>query len=545
MVTPGGTSEETKLSISFTGEQLADFLTYNQLELEVYLPENNELNPNRFFLGMADVGGAWTWVDGVFSETAAQPGWNTVAYRLSSSMRRLNADHRYTLYFSFFNDGSGKLPLTEPFYLGSIYMTTALEDTAADDAYRQEVNSLLGMDDAAFIDAVSRKTFDYFWHEVNPANGLIRDRSTEDSAASIAAVGFGLAAIPIGVDRGWISYDDGYQRALTTLQTFLNGGVQGQHGFFFHFVNMQTGEQAYGSELSSIDTALLIAGARVSGQYFAGTEVQTSADQLYANVEWDWMLGGGGMLKMGWNVDSGFITSEWDHFDESMILYTLAIGSRTHPIPAETWLRWRRPVNVTRGYIYLPGEPLFVYQYPLAFLNLKGKEDAFANYFNNTVMACERNRQFAIDQSANYTTYQGGVWGLSASDGPFGYQAYGAAGSNHDGTVAPYASAACLPFTPDISLAGMRAILIKYGVKAWREYGFVSGINEDEDWYSRDFIGIDEGDILLMLANAQDGFVWNLFMQDTAVQNALVAMGFVDSAGDYAVTPAYLSRVTG
>jgi len=547
MITPSGTSQETKIAVPLTGADLAEWADSTTLELSITLPEENALNPNTFFLGMADVsGGAFAWVAGVFGEAQAASGWTQVVYPLDPAMRDLIPDHDYMLFFSFFNDNGGvKTALSEPFYLGNMYLIAAPEDVSADEPYRQEVDVLLGMDDEEFVDAVARETFDFFWLEANPENGLIKDRSTPDAVASIAAVGFGLAAIPIGVDRGWISYDEGYERALTTLQTFISGGVQGERGFFYHFVSMETGERAWSSELSSIDTALLVAGALVAGGFFEGTEVQTLADQLYANVEWDWMAGGSDFLKMGWKPDTNFINASWDHFDESMILYVLAIGSPTHPIPAESWDLWRRPVRVNGGYIYLPGEPLFVYQYPLAFLNLHGLEDHYANYWNNTTLACERNHQFSMDSSEHFATYQNGVWGLSASDGPFGYRAYGASEVNHDGTVAPYAAAACLPFTPEIALEGMRAVMSEYGALAWREYGFVSAINEDENWYSRDHIGIDQGDILLMLANAQDSFVWDLFMANPNIQNALDVMGFVESSGDYAITPAYLTEVTG
>jgi hypothetical protein len=197
-------------------------------------------------------------------------------------------------------------------------------------------------------------------------------------------------------------------------------------------------------------------------------------------------------------------------------------------------------VNLQGEYIYLLAEPLFIYQYPLAYLDLRGQEDAFANYFNNTLRACERNRQFAADNEATFTTYAGGIWGISASDGPSGYRAYGATGGNHDGTIAPYASIACLPFMPEASVEAMRAMLTKYGTKVWGEYGFVSAINEDRDWYSAEHIGIDQGDILLMITNYQDGLVWDLFMQNEHVQPALASVGFVESTGDYAVTPAYL-----
>jgi hypothetical protein len=554
-IVPSGNADETKLSYPVSGNNLQVWLTYGQLELEVYLPEENTLNPNTFFLGLAEITTEWRWAGGLFGVPSGDRGWIRVVFPVNTVFRQLNANGAYLMYISSFHQDANrdKRMLNEPFYLGSIHLVPAekpalsesAQETEADDTYRQEVAILLNMDDETLIDAIARETFDYFWFEVNPANGLIKDRSTPDSVSSIAAVGFGLAALPIGIDRGWISYEEGYQRALITLKTFTSGGAQGERGFFYHFLNMENGARAWSSELSSIDTALLVAGALVAGQYFAGTEVQQLADQLYANVEWDWMLGGGELLKMGWKPGSGFLNASWDHFDESLIMYVLAIGSPTHPIPAHVWEKWDRPVNITEGYVYLPGEPLFVYQYPLAFLDLRGKEDAYVNYWNNAIKACRRNRQFTIDHSEKYSTYRNGVWGLSASDGPFGYRAYGAAGINHDGTIAPYASVACLPMTPDIAFEGIRAMLREFGTQVWREYGFVSAINKDEEWYSREHIGIDQGDILLMIANYQDGFVWRLFMANPHIQKALEAMGFRESQGDYAVTPAYLNQLKG
>lgn len=547
-VTPGGSSEETKLAYPVRGDELRGWSDYGQVRLSVYLPKNNAINPDMFFLGLADVTSGWSWVGGQFGTADGATGWVTVHFTLDPALRETRQDGAYMMYLAFFNqDGSGsKTPLTAPFYVGDIHLELmAMVDIAATETrYRQEVDTLLSMDDDALLSAVARETFDFFWHEASPTTGLILDRNAPNAAASIASVGFGLAAIPVAIERDWITYEAGYERAHLTISTFVNGGVQGEHGFFYHFVDVETGERRWNSEVSSIDTALLVAGALAAGQYFEKTEVQTLANTLYENVEWDWMMSTGSVPRMGWLPERGFLREAWDHFDESLILYVLALGSPTHPIPASTWDSWHRPVNVEGEYVYLPGEPLFVYQFPLAFVNLRNMEDAYTNYWNNAVLACERNRQFAIDRSDKFQTYQDGVWGLSASDGPFGYRAYGAYEGNHDGTVAPYASIACLPFTREYALEGMRALLQTYGPRVWREYGFVSAINADEEWYSREHIGIDQGDILLMISNVQDGAVWNLFMSHSRVQVGLGAMGFVESTGDYAVTPAYLSRVT-
>ena len=548
-IKPGGSSEETKLAYPVRGDELRGWAEYGQIMLSVFLPQSNTLNPNRFFLGLADVTAGWSWVGGQFGTADGSTGWTTVRFDLDPALRETRQDGAYIMYLSFFHqEGSGsKTPLTEPFHVGDFHLgLTALVDIATTEArYRREVDALLAMDDETLLNAVARETFDFFWHEASPNTGLILDRNAPNAAASIASVGFGLAAIPVAIERGWITHEAGYERARLAISTFVNGGVQGEHGFFYHFVDVETGERRWNSEVSSIDTTLLVAGALVAGQYFEETEVQQLANTLYENVEWDWMMSTGSVPRMGWLPERGFLREAWDHFDESLILYVLALGSPTHPIPASTWDSWRRPVNVADEYIYLPGEPLFVYQFPLAFVNLRNMEDAYANYWNNAVRACERNRQFALDRSDKFETYRNGVWGLSASDGPFGYRAYGAYEGNHDGTVAPYASIACLLFTPDDALEGLRALLNTYGSRVWREYGFVSAINADEDWYSREHIGIDQGDILLMISNRQDGAVWRLFMSHPHVQAGLDAMGFVESTGDYAITPAYLSKVTG
>ncbi|MBK9121606.1 MAG: hypothetical protein IPM16_00595 [Chloroflexi bacterium] len=548
-ITPGGSSDETKLAYPVRGDELGGWALHGEVVLNVYLPPENALNPNTFFLGLGDVTSGWTWVGGQFGIADGTNGWIKVTFPLVPALREAREDRAYVMYVAFFHqeDNGAKPPLTEPFYLGNIVleMENAPDGPEIEALYQQEAEALLAMDDAALVDAVARKTFDFFWHEASPRTGLIRDRNTVNSSASIASVGFGLAAIPVAIERGWITRDEGYERARVTLDTFVSGGVQGEHGFFYHFVDVETGQRRCNSELSSIDTALLVAGALVAGQYFEGTDVQRLADTLYENVEWDWMAAGATVPRMGWFPENGFLSASWDHFDESLILYVLALGSPTHPIPASAWESWRRPVNLEGEYIYLPGEPLFVYQYPLAFADLRDKEDAYANYWNNTVRACERNRQFTIDRSDRYQTYRDGVWGLSASDGPFGYRAFGAAEGNHNGTIAPYASVACLPFTPEIALEGMRAMLRVYGSRVWGKYGFVSAINADEDWYSHEHIGIDQGDILLMIANWQDGAVWEWFMSHPRVQFGLDAMGFIESTGDYAITPAYLARVRG
>ena len=555
-VTPSGDAAETKVAFTAVGSEFTPWNTHKALELEVYVPEGNTLPPTDFFLGLADTSTDFVWVDGLFSESVVKPGWNRVRIDLSNKMRLLEADKTYTMYFSSIakNDQDANVALTESFNLGDAYLV-GVAAAAKPEANKEpdpivdgEVDKLLTLTDDALLEEISKRTFNYFWEQANPDNGLIKDRSTDDSASSIAAVGFGLSGIPVAIERGWITKDEGYARTLTTLKTFANGGVEGNRGFYYHFVNMADGHRSGGSELSSIDTALFIAGAVTVEEYFPGTEVATLADRLYRAVDWAWMQGGdGGLVRMGWSPENGFLDARWGAgFDEGLILYVLAIGSPTHPVPTALWDEIARPVRKDfqgRDYIYIAAEPLFIYQYPLAWLDLRDQEDYYANYPNNTARACARNATFSEALAGDYKTYQNGVWGLSASDGPTGYKAYGAAEGNHDGTVAPYASIACLPFTEDLAWGSLRAMLGQYKSLVWGDYGFVSAINEDELWYSYDYIGIDQGDILLNIENYRTAQVWNLFAKNAQVQSALTKVGFVPKQADYAVTPAYLQDV--
>ncbi|AZR73764.1 hypothetical protein BBF96_10430 [Anoxybacter fermentans] len=544
-VIPSGEAVETKIALDLVGEKINLWAGNDEVIINIYLPEDNELNPQMFFLGMADVTEEWSWIGGVFSKTEVKPGWNQVRYPLADVMKKLDSSRKYKIYLAFagFDKANNKIPLTEKFYIDGIYVeqkkALSLEErlNLVPEEIKKEVASLLKMDTEDLLNAVSKKTFDYFWLEANPENGLIKDRSTEDSPCSIAAVGFGLTAIPVGIERGWISRVEGFERILTTLRTFAEGGVEGKNGFFYHFVDMKTGRRVGNSELSSIDTAIFIAGALFAGEYFKGTIIERLAQQLYEDVNWQWMMNDGDTLAMGWKPEAGFLNARWDSFNEGLLAYILAIGSPTYPIPAESWDAIYRPVN--DNYINLPMEVLFVYQYPHIWIDFRDKEDKYANYWNNSVIATRINRLFAVLNRYNYKSYDLNIWGISASDGPAGYKAYGASEGNHDGTIAPYASIASMPFTPELSIAAMKEMLKKYGPLIWGKYGFVSAFNVDQNWFSDQHIGIDQGDILLMIENYRTGFVWKYFMQNESIQRALDKIGFVEKKADYAVTPGY------
>lgn len=545
-IIPSGKSDETKVAMPIPKDKIEIWNKGNKITMNVYIPPEMKNKPQMFFLGMADVTRDWRWVGGVFSNTKPTDGWNAINFDLAGEMIRLEPGGKYIVYLAFagYDENRNKIPLTEPFYIDGLYMRVAKKFTLeellerADPAIKAEVARLLDLSDNALLDEIQKKTFKYFWEEANPENGLIKDRSTADSPSSIAAVGFGLTAIPIAIERGWITKTEGYNRVLTTLKSFAEGKVEGKNGFFYHFVDMKTGKRVWNCELSSIDTALLLAGVIFVGEYFKGTEVESLADKIYREVNWQWMLAGGKKLSMGWKPEGGFLGGRWgDTFDEGLLAYILAIGSPTYPIPVSSWDEIVRSINDT--YISYPNEVLFVYQYPNIWIDFRNKEDKYANYFNNAKSAARYNWMFTFLRKGEYKTYDEDIWGLSACDGPGGYRAYGASEGNHDGTIAPYASIGSLPFVPDLAMKAIKGMLSKYGPLIWGKYGFVSGFNIDENWFSKEYVGIDQGTIILMIENYRTGMVWKYFMKNKYIQRAMRKIGFTYKRADYSITPWY------
>ncbi|OQA55422.1 MAG: Endo-1,4-beta-xylanase A precursor [Candidatus Omnitrophica bacterium ADurb.Bin277] len=390
--------------------------------------------------------------------------------------------------------------------------------------------------DDAFLDEVQERSFRYFLDEVNPYNGLVRDSASHREGiagrapASIAATGFALTAYPAGVERGWM--DRGKARELTrrTLEFFLRQAPH-QKGFFYHFLDFETGKRVKNSELSPIDTALFLAGAVFAGEYYGDPEIRDLARKIYERVDFPWMMNKGESLALSWTPESGFSRLRWDHFDESLLLYVLAIGAPDggHPLPPAVWGKLQRPAGSYRDYRLIQMPPLFTHQYPQIWLDLKNKNDGQADYFKNSVNATLANKAFCEDQASKYRTYREGFWGLSASDGPSGYKAYGAPPGwsvVHDGTVAPTACGSSIVFTPEESIACLRRFREKYGEKMWGRYGFADAMNVDKNWMSDKVIGIDQGALLLMIENYRTGFVWRHMMKNEFVRNALQKIGF-------------------
>jgi len=409
-----------------------------------------------------------------------------------------------------------------------------------------------GMTDDEFLDMVGEETFWFFWDEANPSNGLIQDRArnfTSDiyNHASIASVGFGLTAICVAHSRGWISYNQAYDRILTTLKTFRDGPVVNEHGFFYHFLDMDTGARYGGCEVSSIDTTLFLAGSLFAGQYFKGTEVETIAEELYRAANWIWMSDDGAhkFVNMSWK-DSAFGSFYWDSFNEGVLLDVLAIGSPTYPKNINCWTDMERKEGTYAGYTLIYCRlynPLFVHQYPHIWIDFRRREYNGVNYFENSKKATLANRQFCInhqDATRNngdeyYTTYNSQCWGLTAGDGPDKYHGdYGAEpreAVGDDGTVQPAASAGSTMFTPDESIETLKYMYDNYKSTIWGKYGFCDGFNLDRvsDWRSDDVIGISQGATMLAIENYRTGMIWDIFMQIPYVTDALDKMGFSDT----------------
>jgi hypothetical protein len=399
-------------------------------------------------------------------------------------------------------------------------------------ASAQAVN--LGLSDEELLETISESAFGFFKSEFNPQTGLIRDRAhnfrkgATNAAASVAAVGFGLTAYGIAVERGWMSYSDALARTKRTLQFMLNDAPQ-EHGFFYHFLDMRSGQRSQGSELSPIDTALFLGGALFAGHYFADDpEVALLAQQIYERVDWQWMTRGRETIAMAWSPEKGFEKRSWDHYDESMIMYLLAIGSPTHPLPADVWKKISRPVGSYGGHHVIQMPPLFTHQYSHAWIDFRDKNDGFADYFQNSINATLANRQFCIDQSSQQKTYGPNAWGLTASDGPFGYRAFGAppGWADHDGTLAPTGCGGSIVFTPELSIACLRHFYEEVGKPLWGMYGFSDSYNLTRNWFDEEVIGIDQGTLLLMIENYRSGLIWKVMSKDQNLKRAMDAVGF-------------------
>ena len=385
----------------------------------------------------------------------------------------------------------------------------------------------------ALIVSIEHRCFRYFWDEMNPRNGLIPDRARVRGGgahvASIAAEGFGLTALCIGDEHHWEPHARIYRRVLTALR-FFRHKAQCVHGFYYHFLGMRSGRRQWNCSVSSIDTALLMAGILTVREHFAGTGAAQIAAYLYHRVNWPWMLDGGKTLSMGWKPGSGFLPYRWNQFNEGLLIYLLGIGSPTHPLPAKSWDAWRRgPVCTYAGYTFMSCPPLFTHQYPQAWFKLRGLCDHYADYFRDSRYATLANRVMCVHLAKRFPDYGPDSWGITASDGASGYMAWGGptATPNVNGTLVPCAPGGSLPFAPRRCIEDLMAMQKKFhNLHIYGRYGFVDAFNPLTGWVDKDVLGIDQGITLIMAENYRTGFVWRTFMADPAAKRALRLAGF-------------------
>jgi hypothetical protein len=391
----------------------------------------------------------------------------------------------------------------------------------------------------AFLEELERACFQFFWDEVNPSTGLVKDRSQaagpdSRNVASIAATGFGLTALCIADHRGWQAANAIRQRVATTLR-FVESRVPQAHGFFCHFLNIQNGERVFQSEVSSIDTAIFICGVLTCAAYFDDVEIRTLANRIYQRMDWNWLLHGDKTLAMGWTPERGFIRTRWDSYSELMMVYLLGLGSSPTAMSKQSWDAWTRPYFEFNGVRYIGSHaPLFVHQYSHAWFDFRGKRDKYADYFTNSMIATKVHKLWCLELSREFPDYTEDMWGITASDSARGYAVWGGppAMGRIDGSIVPCAAGGSLAFLPEEAVRVLRNIREKYEQRVWRRYGFVDAFNPLTNWYSQDVIGIDVGITLLMAENARSGFVWEQFMKNDAARNGMARAGF------HAVTPA-------
>ncbi len=420
-----------------------------------------------------------------------------------------------------------------------------------------------------FLDTLQERTMLYFLRETDPATGLVPDRAPSSSPSSVAAIGFGLTVYPIAAERGLITRSEAASRTVRTLTSLLllpqhdrAHDAAGHRGFFYHFLDRKRGTRVWDCELSTVDTGLLMAGVLFCQSYFThATAMEDSirmlADTLYRRVEWGWAYDRAEGITLGWLPGEGFHNMAWKGYNEAMILYILALGSPTHSIPPESWDLW------TASYVWAPYYgaefvsfgPLFGHQYSHCWVDFRGIQDRFMqsrgiDYFENSRRATYTHRAYGKENPRGFRGYSQDIWGWTACDGPrdtsfevdgrtrrFGYyQARGVSVDwvNDDGTIAPTAAGGSVAFAPEICVPALKAMRSRYGDRLWREYGFADAFNPTyttpetgpEGWVGKDYIGIDQGPIAIMIENLRNDFVWNTMKRNPYVVAGLRRAGF-------------------
>ena len=419
----------------------------------------------------------------------------------------------------------------------------------------------------AELEKLQRETFGYFLHETNPSNGLVIDKTAADWPASIAATGLALAAYPVGVERGFISRADAVERTLVTLRFFWNSpqgpeiDATGYKGFYYHFLDMQTGRRAWKCELSTIDSTFLLAGALTAGIYFDAntddeSEIRILSDALYRRADWQWAQNQGATVTHGWKPESGFLNYRWEGYDEAMLLYVLGLGSPTYPLPESSYATWTSSYRWEHyyGYDYLYAGPLFTHQLSHTWLDFRGIQDAFMrlkgiDYFENSRRATYVQQRYAIENPLKFADYCECCWGITASEGPgfttiklggiertfHDYLGRGVPYGPDDGTLSPWAVVASLPFAPEIVLPSLHHCIHQAKLTKFNRYGFKAAFNPTHPgepgnpygfWVSPWHFGLNQGPIVLMIENYRSGLLWQLMRNCSYIRTGLRRAGF-------------------
>ena len=429
-----------------------------------------------------------------------------------------------------------------------------------------------------FLVELQERTFRFFWDTANPENGLIPDRYPTPSASSIAAVGFALTTYPVGVERKYVTRQEARQRVLATLRFLRHArqgpepsGTSGYKGFFYHFLDMKTGERVEDTELSTVDTAIVIAGALFCQSYFDGadpeeTEIRALVDQIYRRVDWRWAQPKPPAISLGRSPEEGFLKYDWRGYNEAMLVYLLALGSPTHPVGYDAWLEWTSTYDKQWGKLFgqefLRFPPLFGHQYSHVWTDFRGIRDAYMqrrglDYFENSRRAVLAQQAYAVANPRNCRDYGATVWGLTASDGPvdveseegtgrrafFSYSARGidTTGKHDDCTVAPTAVVASIPFAPEVAIPATLDMHKRFGEHIYSKYGFLDAFNRTFTfdipvrhgkhitgfgWVANDYLGIDQGAMFAMIENYRSGLIWRVMRKNPYLRRGLQRAGF-------------------
>jgi len=448
------------------------------------------------------------------------------------------------------------------FPLLMLFMTGITNSCTSSNHYQDDKKNI-------FIEDLKTRTFQYFWNVVDTTSWQSDDRYPFRRFTSIAATGFGLASYLIGIENEYISRKQGVERVMKSLQ-WLNqsvqgpepSGITGHRGFYYHFLNYETGTRYKEVELSTIDTGLLMAGILACQSYFdqqnpEENKIRQMADNLYRRVEWDWAMNGQKTMAMGWHPESGFISSTWEGYNEAMVLLIIALGSPTHPVPDRSWESWCETYRWEDflGYQHVNFSPLFGHQYSQMFIDFRGIQDTYMaqkgiDYFENSRRATLASRAYCINNPHAFAGYDKNFWGLTACDGPanetidingkkmrfYTYQARGASAIQivDDGTLAPAAVGGSIPFAPEVCLDALFAMYTKYDDLLYQEYGFKDAYNitynfgneNSKGWFDPDYLGIDQGAILIQLENYHSELIWNLIKKNPYIINGLRKAGF-------------------